>query len=56
MPARGCQENENKIKIELALKLGTSRAQINRLLDPDNLSITLTILENEKEDIICPQP
>lgn len=32
-------------KNALALRMGTSRAAVNRLLDPDNTSITLNTLE-----------
>lgn len=32
-------------KKSLAKKMGTSRAAINRLLDPDNTSVTLNTLE-----------
>jgi predicted XRE-type DNA-binding protein len=31
-------------KIEMAHRMGTSRAQLNRLLDPDNESLTLSTL------------
>ena len=32
-------------KTDLALKMNTSRAALNRLLDPDNVSVTLQTLE-----------
>ena len=36
---------EQKItKVEMARRLATSRAQLNRLLDPDNDSVTLGML------------
>ena len=31
-------------KTEMAQRMGTSRAQLNRLLDPDNASLTLSTL------------
>jgi predicted XRE-type DNA-binding protein len=31
-------------KIEMAHRMGTSRAQLNRLLDPDNETLTLSTL------------
>jgi len=38
---------ENKItKTNLAKKLHTSRSQLDRILDPNNTSITLEVLEN----------
>ena len=38
-------ENEHLSKTALAARLETSRAAINRLLDPDNESITLLTLK-----------
>ncbi|MBK7180568.1 MAG: XRE family transcriptional regulator [Chloroflexi bacterium] len=35
----------NLTKIELAAKMQTSRSQLDRLLDPDNTSITLDSLD-----------
>lgn len=37
-------DKENLTKTELAQKLDTSRAAVNRLLDPDNYSVTLNTL------------
>jgi len=38
-------ENMNLSKVELAARLHTSRTQVQRLLDPDNTSITLGTLQ-----------
>lgn len=38
-----CEKNMNKTK--MAAKMGTSRAALKRLLDPDNTAITLHTLE-----------
>ena len=38
-------ENEHLSKTELAHRLDTSRAAVDRLLDPDNASVTLITLE-----------
>jgi antitoxin HicB len=38
-------ESMNMSKIELAAKLHTSRTQVQRLLDPNNTSITLGTLQ-----------
>ena len=38
-------KNEHLTKTELAQRLDTSRAAVNRLLDPDNDSITLLTLK-----------
>jgi predicted XRE-type DNA-binding protein len=38
-------ENENLSKTELAHRLQTSRAAVDRLLDPDNESVTLLTLK-----------
>lgn len=32
-------------RVEMAARMGTSRAQLNRLLDPDNPSVTLQSVE-----------
>ena len=37
-------EKESVSKTELAARMGTSRSQLNRLLDPDNESVTLATL------------
>jgi antitoxin HicB len=37
-------EKERVSKTELAARMGTSRSQLNRLLDPDNQSVTLATL------------
>lgn len=37
-------DKEKLTKTELAQKLDTSRAAVNRLLDPDNYSVTLNTL------------
>jgi len=37
-------DKENLTKTELAQKLDPSRAAVNRLLDPDNYSVTLNTL------------
>jgi len=37
-------EKERISKTELAVRMGTSRSQLNRLLDPDNESVTLATL------------
>ncbi|MBF0461218.1 MAG: XRE family transcriptional regulator [Magnetococcales bacterium] len=38
-------QQEHLTKTHLAQQLNTSRAQLDRLLDPDNISITLESLE-----------
>ncbi len=38
-------EEQNITKSALAQKLKTSRSQIDRILDPENSSITLEVLE-----------
>ena len=38
-------EEKNITKISLAEKLKTSRSQLDRILDPENSSITLEVLE-----------
>jgi antitoxin HicB len=38
-------ESMNMSKVELASRLHTSRTQVQRLLDPDNTSITLGTLQ-----------
>lgn len=38
-------EQSRMTKVQLAEKLQTSRSQIDRLLDPDNTSVTLDSLE-----------
>jgi len=38
-------EKKNISKTALAKKMGTSRSSLNRLLDPENASITLLTLE-----------
>lgn len=38
-------ERSNLTKTELAAKMNTSRASVNRLLDPENVSVTLQTLE-----------
>ncbi|MBX3051826.1 MAG: XRE family transcriptional regulator [Caldilineaceae bacterium] len=38
-------ERNNLSKTEMAAKMNTSRASINRLLDPENVSVTLQTLE-----------
>jgi DNA-binding Xre family transcriptional regulator len=38
-------KRRNMTKTDLALKMKTSRASLNRLLDPDNTSVTLQTLE-----------
>ncbi len=40
-------------RAELAQRLGTSRAAVNRLLDPDNQSVTLQTLERVAEILEC---
>lgn len=40
-------------RAELASKLGTSRAAVNRLLDPNNQSVTLQTLERVAEILEC---
>lgn len=37
-------DKENMTKTDLAKKLDTSRAAVNRLLDPENYSVTLNTL------------
>lgn len=37
-------EDENITKIEMARRMNTSRAALDRLLDPDNASVTLLTL------------
>lgn len=36
---------EGLSKMEMARRMGTSRASLDRLLDPDNVSVTLLTLE-----------
>ena len=38
-------KRHNMTKTEMAKKMQTSRASLNRLLDPDNTSVTLQTLE-----------
>jgi hypothetical protein len=38
-------ENQSLTKTEMAVKMPTSRAAINRLLDPQNTAVTLKTLE-----------
>lgn len=38
-------ENENLSKSEMARRMHTSRAALNRLLDPDNPSVTLLTMD-----------
>lgn len=38
-------ERSDLTKTEMAAKMNTSRASLNRLLDPDNVSVTLQTLE-----------
>ncbi len=38
-------ERHNLTKTDMALKMKTSRASLNRLLDPNNASVTLQTLE-----------
>ena len=38
-------KRRNMTKTEMATKMKTSRASLNRLLDPDNSSVTLQTLE-----------
>lgn len=40
-------------RAELAVRLGTSRAAVNRLLDPENQSVTLQTLERAAEILEC---
>ena len=40
-------------RAELAARLGTSRAAVNRLLDPENQSVTLQTLERAAEILEC---
>lgn len=42
---RAALENEHMSKTELAARLQTSRAALDRLLDPDNDSVTLQSLK-----------
>lgn len=37
-------EEQHITKVEMARRVGTSRAQLNRLLDPNNDSVTLGLL------------
>ncbi len=39
-------QRKNLSKAELARRMNTSRAALNRLLDPENPSVTLLTLEN----------
>ena len=38
-------ENNSINKVEMANKLKTSRSQLNRLLDPENTSVTLATMQ-----------
>ena len=38
-------ENNSINKVEMANKLQTSRSQLNRLLDPENTSVTLSTMQ-----------
>ena len=38
-------QEQKLTKTELAIRLQTSRSQIDRLLDPDNSAVTLDVLE-----------
>ncbi|MHB1398338.1 MAG: XRE family transcriptional regulator [Trichloromonadaceae bacterium] len=38
-------ENQRLTKTEMAVKMRTSRAAVNRLLDPQNTAVTLNTLE-----------
>ena len=38
-------ENNSINKVEMAEKLQTSRSQLNRLLDPENTSVTLSTMQ-----------
>lgn len=42
-------EKENMTKSELAVRLSTSRSAVDRILDPNNKSITLTTLQKVAE-------
>jgi DNA-binding Xre family transcriptional regulator len=42
-------EKENMTKSELAARLSTSRSAVDRILDPNNESITLTTLQKVAE-------
>lgn len=42
---------EGLTKAELARRMGTSRAQLDRLLDPDNGSVTLSTLVRAAEAV-----
>jgi plasmid maintenance system antidote protein VapI len=42
-------EKDNMTKSELAARLSTSRSAVNRILDPNNESITLTTLQKVAE-------
>jgi len=42
-------EKENMTKLELAARLSTSRSAVDRILDPDNESITLHTLQKVAE-------
>ncbi|MEI6387482.1 MAG: Fis family transcriptional regulator [Spirochaetota bacterium] len=46
---RAALENEHMSKTELAARLQTSRAALDRLLDPDNDSVTLGSLKRAAE-------
>jgi antitoxin HicB len=41
----GSMEEQNVTKAEMARRMNTSRAAVDRLLDPDNESATLITLE-----------
>jgi DNA-binding Xre family transcriptional regulator len=43
-PARCAQREQDISKTELARRMKTSRTQLDRLLDPDNESVTLDTL------------
>jgi predicted XRE-type DNA-binding protein len=44
--------NENRLtKAEMARRMGTSRSQLNRLLDPDSDSVTLDALSRAAEAV-----
>ena len=48
---RQIMQEQNISKIEMARRLDTSRAQLDRLLDPDNDSVTLATLSRAAQAV-----